>query len=370
MTSGHGYSSSYLHLKLVKEHRFKVGGEYGKDPRSFVNREIKYKKIDERRKHKREVLLDDYNDILKTPDPAPSIEDSVIEKISLADPEKEFLPLRMVRDEGMRALIKTTFLDELPLDSVQEDLGITPKDDTVRQQFSRVRKDAAAQRDALFTYLLIMGRFPLNGEMPQFPKNPELAEWADLVIRSVRPGVWLNGVAADGKSYGAVQSLTRRFNGAPAHLYLVAIHKEYISALYSAYIETRPFHNGRGRFFEPRFDLLTLDNQGCLKYVDKLINPKSRELCQSHYMYSLLDSYPTEVSGLNSALTDIRGDYGIWLLSNSVPDSSRIHGWTYGKSAGEISLRERKQRDVKLTKLYSRCLLSPSRISSMILTPR
>jgi len=197
-----------------------------------------------------------------------------------------------------------------------------------------------------------------------------MAEWADIVIRSIRPGAWLNGLSADGKNCVAVRSLTRRYNGAPAHLYLVAIHKEYISALYTEYIERRPYHNGRGEFFEPRCDLLTLDNQGCLKYVDKLINPRSRELRQSHYMYSLLDSYPTEVSGLNAALTDIRGDYGIWLLSNSVPDSSLINCWTYGKSAGEISLRERKQLDVKLTKLYSRCLLSPSRIYSMILTPR
>ena len=146
---------TYLHSKLVVEHRFKIGGKYGKDPRPYMKKAITNWESDEERKREREVLLD-YDTTLTIPDPAPSIEDSVIEKISLDDPEKEFLALRSIRGEKERALIRTVLLVESPLDSVREHLGIASKDDDVRQQFSRARKQIAADRDALFTYLLII----------------------------------------------------------------------------------------------------------------------------------------------------------------------------------------------------------------------
>jgi hypothetical protein len=66
-------------------------------------------------------------------------------------------------------------------------------------------------------------------------------------------------------------------------------------------------------------EVITLDD--CyLQYVDKVINPTSRGLQPSRYMYCYLDAYPTELPGLNEAISKVRDDYDTWLISNSLPD--------------------------------------------------
>lgn len=340
---------SYLHRKLVIEHRFEIRGENGKDPRPFLYQEIKNKRIDEWRKRKKEVLLD-YDAILTIPDPARSLEDSIIEKDAYEEWKKEFRTHLRSNDE-LEWFI-TVHLDEIPLVEVLKSNGIDPDSEpTVRQHFSRARKQMVADRDALLSFLLIAGpSFPLAGKFPRFPKNPEMSETGiNRAIESVLPGAWLNGQSADGKNAIVVRPLTRGLQDVPAHIYLVAIHKQYIHKLRC---DTQPHSYERKRLTQIRTNLLALDQQRCFMYVVSLINPKSRKLQLSRYMYNHHRAYPTEHPRLNAALAEVRDDYFTWLISNSIPDTHRVYQWRYGEPEAEIFLRKCNERGAKLPKLW------------------
>jgi hypothetical protein len=69
---------THLYQVFVVDNTFNIRNGYGKDPRPLVNRIARNWQMDEYRKRGREVPLDD-KDALKLPDPAPSLEESVIE---------------------------------------------------------------------------------------------------------------------------------------------------------------------------------------------------------------------------------------------------------------------------------------------------
>jgi DNA-directed RNA polymerase specialized sigma24 family protein len=219
---------SHLHRKFVVERYFKIHGRYGKDPRPYVKKAIHNREIDEQRKTERERPSDDEWE-LETPSPTPSIEDRVLENNAFETRKRELLAWGFLSQDELN-LLETVCVDASPLDEIREELGIRSQD-ALRQSLSRARKNIVAERDALFTYLLVTGReFPERGKVPQgFDDLEKHREWVERAKRSVQPGVWLDGVAADGKNAMAVRPLTRGFRSARAHIYLIAIHKDYLS---------------------------------------------------------------------------------------------------------------------------------------------
>jgi DNA-directed RNA polymerase specialized sigma24 family protein len=318
-----------LHRVLVKKHRFRISDRYGKDPRPYVNTAISNWEEDERRKRTnrdgtlREVPLD-YEAALEIPDPAGSPEDSVLENIAYEERKKELLAWGFPRSREELDLLETVHVDERPLDEIRERYGI-PSEDAVRKRLSRTNKNIVAERDALFTFLLIGDRFAKGGKLPRLPQDPERSEeWAERVKRSVRPGVWLNGVAADGKNEVALRALTTGLRHAPGHIYLVAIHKGYY------YDDRQPLAKQLNGLRSPEEE--TLSNY-MLHYVEKLFDPTGWAPQRLRHTHSSLDVYPTELPGLNDALAEVRDDYNTWLISNSLPSKSyrfwvkSLFGW-------------------------------------------
>jgi hypothetical protein len=310
---------THLHHLFVVERYFKIDGQYGKDPRRLVNTIVKNKMKDGDKKRNREVQLDDEY-ALKIPDPDGSVEDIVLKNRELDNIEKEFLAMRYYRNEKERSLFRTVYIDHTTLAEAAESNGIA-SEVNLRQQFSRARKHAVAERDALFSFMLIDGRsFPEMGELNHAYLRPEVYELGrELVKRSVRPGAWLNGVPADGTNKIAIRPLTGSLKDAPGHIYLVAIRKDYLCKSY-------PFCK-KNFCRESYCGGISLEQQNTLKYVGMLIDPASRKLQKNRYMYSILNAYPTELPHLNETLAAVRDGYSTWLISNSLPDTHRIHRW-------------------------------------------
>jgi DNA-directed RNA polymerase specialized sigma24 family protein len=127
-----------LHRVLVKEHRFKISDGYGKDPRLFLNAIIHHWQIDEKRHRDREVPLD-YEAALEIPDPAPSIEDSVLENRAFEERKRELRDWGFYRSDDELALLEMVYVDECSLDEVRKRLGIS-SDLALRKRLSLVRK--------------------------------------------------------------------------------------------------------------------------------------------------------------------------------------------------------------------------------------
>lgn len=208
---------SYLHRVLVKKHRFKIGDGYGKDPRPLLKKAIKNWESDEDKKRDREVPLD-YEAALEISDPASSVEDRVLEEIAFVERLRELRKWGFFRSDDELALFCTVHVDDRPFDEVRERFG-NPSATALRKQLSRTNKNIVATRDEVFSIFLMGREFVRCGKFPQSTRDPErFEEWAMRVKRSVQPGVWLNGVSADGKNVVAVRALTRDLHGAPAHI--------------------------------------------------------------------------------------------------------------------------------------------------------
>lgn len=309
----------HLHTKLVKEHDFKVRDGNKKDPRPYLKKAMDNWKEDAKRKRRREVPLD-YEAALKIPDPAgfPEIKTEIYD--DLWREYKIFF-----RDRDAFDVFIAHQVDERPLEEIRERWGI-PSDKALRQRKSRINKNMVAVRDTIFSVCL-MGRwgFSTRGKFPRFPSYPEWSEWwAERAKRSVQPGAWLDGKVADGKNAVAIRALTTGLRHAPAHIYLLATHKykDYRCKLYyDTRPDTQPLSKQLSEFAEfVSYDVITLDDY-YLQYVDKLINLTSRGLQPNRYMYRLLDAYPTELPGINEAIAEVRDNYNIWLITNSL----RIH---------------------------------------------
>ena len=312
---------SYLNHKLVVEHRFKIHGGHGKDPRPLVKRIARNWERDEGRKRSRESPID-YEAVSKIPDPAGSVENSVLANRELDDLEREFLALRFLRGDEERGLFRTIFVDDAPLAEVLKSNSI-PTEVAWRKRLSRARKQAVAERDALLTRLLMIKEtFPRMGKLPKFPaEDPKILGWcAERAKQSIRPGIWLNGVAADGKNASPARPLTRGLRSAPGHIYLVAIHKGYEKLSRNGLplrsgelrrvadrLYNFPIGNYASHRFRPDYDLIYP-----APYVVRL-NPQDDRM----YLARLLEASQTELPGLNDALSDVPDDYHVWLISNA-----------------------------------------------------
>jgi hypothetical protein len=299
----------HLHTKFVKEHRFKVlDGK--KDPRPFLKKIIKNWERDEKRKREREVSLD-YEAALEIPDPAGSPEDYIIETQTYDDLWREYQSYFATRDKF--DLFYTFNVDDSLLEVARERWNI-PSDNAVSQKKSRINKEIIARRDALSSFLIITAsEFARTGKIPRHPQTPEVSEeWAQRTKRSVQPGAWANGKVPDGKNAIAVRALTRGLRRAPAHIYLVVVHRNEVAPWH----KWDPFwvHVGFSRTKVP----LPLN-----EHIQKVINPTG-EFQRSLFTHRLLEAYPTELPGLNEALGDanVLSDYYGWLISNSLPDRS------------------------------------------------
>jgi hypothetical protein len=263
------------------------------------------------------------------------------------DLKREYCDGGIFRDGDKFDLFYTFNVDDRPLEEIRERWGI-PSNKAARQRKSRINKEMVARRDELFSYFLItVVSFAKRGEFCRFPENPGRSEeWIKRLKRSVQPGVWLNGVAADGKNVVALRSLTTGLRHAPAHIYLAAIHKDfrhivkvaedYPPAFFKFFIN-RYFYRrlrykrsslyGLGEdfdeFLQGRADAFTL-----IQLLGKLTELPSRALRRTlqrnRYIACPLMAYPTELSSLNKAIAEVRDDYVIWLISTSLPNDSRI----------------------------------------------
>lgn len=135
---------SYLHLVLVKEHRFKIRDGYGRDPRPLLKEAIRDWEHDEERRREREEPLD-YEAVLKVPDPAPSIEDSVLENRAYEEGKRELLALGFLRSREEFDLFETVCVDECPLDEVRKRFGIS-SDLALRKRLLALRKRLSRAR--------------------------------------------------------------------------------------------------------------------------------------------------------------------------------------------------------------------------------
>jgi hypothetical protein len=140
---------TYLHSKLVVEHRFKIGGKYRKDPRPYMKKAITNWESDEERKREREVLLDD-KDALKIPDSAPFFEESVIENNAFEMRKRELRALGFFRSDDELDLYVAAHVDKNRLDEVQKRLGIR-SNIALRKRLSRTNKHMIFVRDEVFT---------------------------------------------------------------------------------------------------------------------------------------------------------------------------------------------------------------------------
>jgi DNA-directed RNA polymerase specialized sigma24 family protein len=308
---------TYLHRKLVKEHRFKISDRYGKDPRSFMNTAISNRKKDEKRKRKRkrEVPLDD-NAALTIPDPAGSLEDTALESIHYEERKRELRNWGLYRSDDELALFETVHVDKHPFREIRERFG-NPSEDALRQQLSRNNKYMVAVRDEVFTSLLFMTwqEFITEGRFPRSARDPEeFEEWEKRAKKSIQPGIWLDGKAADGMNAVAVRALTTGLHGSPGHIYLVAIKKDYQKMSVIELVREKKKHylwmppgisNGNGHY--------NLGN--CSRYVEKLINP-ANEPQRNNYIFYLLKG-DLQLPGLNDALDEVPEGYHAWLISNS-----------------------------------------------------
>jgi DNA-directed RNA polymerase specialized sigma24 family protein len=303
---------SHLHQEFVVKHHFKIGGRYGKDPRPFVNEEIKNKKIDEWRKRKREVLLD-YDATLKIPDPGPSLEDTVIENESYEDWKREFRRFSKGGDE--LDLLITAHVDDTPLAEILESNGIA-YGPTQRKQFSRARQQAVELRDAWFAILLIYSRaLRLEGKLPQsstyeYGKNSHeflktLELYVELAKVSIQPGLYLNRVGTtEGQPFLVARPLTRGLRDAPGKLYLVALHKDYEYIM--EWLDDWDWPEG---------SYIPSCSYGYHRQIiNKFIYP-DKDPFKIMFTFCPLLSYPTELPRLNKALAEVPDVYGAWLFS-------------------------------------------------------
>jgi hypothetical protein len=173
---------SDLYRVLVKEHRFKISGRYGKDPRPYVNKAIKNRESDEDKKCRnrdgtlKEVPLD-YEAALKIPDPAGALEDSVLENIAYEEWKRELRIWGYFRSDDEVDLFEAVRVYDCPFDEVREHFGI-PSKPALRQRLSRIYKNIVAARNAMFPYWLSMKReFPGWEEPALYPLDPEKSEW-------------------------------------------------------------------------------------------------------------------------------------------------------------------------------------------------
>ena len=154
---------SYLHRKLAVEHRFKIRGEHGKDPRSFINKIIGNWKKDGARKRRREQPLDDEY-ALVIPDPAGSVEDIALKNRLYEERKREIRDWGLSRSDDEFAILETVYVDHAPLAEVAESNGIT-SEVNLRKKFSRFRQYAVAERDALLTFILDIGNPFMTGKV-------------------------------------------------------------------------------------------------------------------------------------------------------------------------------------------------------------
>jgi hypothetical protein len=155
---------SDLHREFVVEQRFKIRGENDKDPRAYVNSAIRNREIDEQRKREREVLLD-YDATLTIPDPARSLEDTIIENEAYEDWKREFR--RFLKSDDESDMLITALVDDTRISEVLESIGI-PYGPAERKRFSRARNQAVELRDQMFGILLIFASdLRLRGKLPQ-----------------------------------------------------------------------------------------------------------------------------------------------------------------------------------------------------------
>jgi hypothetical protein len=291
---------SYLHGKLVKEHRFTTN--QGKDPRPYVRRTARNWNIDAARKDSRVVLsLDeprsDEGTTLGSSLAASLTNPTSVEDVVVNDLYNEHV-LQQVRtwnflNEKEIPLFVETYAATHPFNWIAEQFD-TPAREAARkrQRISRARKKASERLDAALIWYLIM-----NGELwhrkEGLPKEVEknlsdwwLWEWADCVIhqslqerRFCREGDIVTAamgelsncvkhlssqqeglVPLNGQFWFELLPLTTRFDGRPGDIYI--------------YCQSSRSHHGRfdGRVYEvwnyvynPRFSnaisgRLELDN--------------------------------------------------------------------------------------------------------------
>ena len=141
--------------------------------------------------------------------------------------------------------------------------------------------------------------------------------WKELAIRSVHPGAWVAGIAADGKHVVAFRSLTTGLEDAPGQIYLAAIRMDYV---YKANFE--PHQISEDEFLKAvvnRSWNLFAEDPLCKQYIDVLTQPtsESTRLKPGRYKFNLL-RYPTELPGLNKAFTELDDEYAPWVISTSL----------------------------------------------------
>jgi len=315
---------SYLHHKFVVEHYFKIHGKNGKDPRRLINKIMSNWKKDRDKKLRREEPPED-EDMLDIPDPAGSVEDKVREKTAYEEWKRELHAMGIVRRPEEFDLCWTILVDERSFDEAGKRLGI-PSKPALRQRLSRGRKTIVADRDALFSYFLC--EFQTIRAAKPTSQNIMLMERAK---KSILPGDWLQGRAADGKNAFAVRPLTTGFRGAPSHIYHVAIHKDYCvpPPYVNRKYERDTYHTSFAEYFtdaQKREVKLHLDSleQFCLQHVDRLIDPGGRWFKRYRDALYLLDEGHTQLPGLDGAIAEVCDDYHSLVIRNSCPEPSFI----------------------------------------------
>jgi hypothetical protein len=214
-------------------------------------------------------------------------------------------------------LYVATHVDRSRLDGVQKRLGIL-SNTALRKRLSRTNKHMIFVRDEVFTILLLT--YLRHGEKYRNYIYTEqhqrfFEEWTKWLNLSVQDRRWLNGIEPDGTNEVAVQALTIDFSDVPAHIHLIAIHRDSIFK------------------FVPKFELCKgipyyeFENLYAMppdwRSVSKVIRqsskahhrPTNRVIAVSTQLCSYIRA---ELSGLYDALSGVPDDYETWIWSDSL----------------------------------------------------
>ncbi len=307
---------TYLHRVFVVNHTFKTRNGYGKDPRPLVNRIAHNWQKDEYRKRGREAPLDD-KDAFKLPDPAPSLEESVIGNNAYEMRTRELRALGFFRSEDELDLYVATHVDRSRLDEVQKRLGIR-SNTALRKRSSRTNKHMIFVRDEIFSILLL--NYLRNGEKYREHLRTEqqqrfYEEWTKWLNISVQDRRWLNGIAPDGTNEVAVQALTIDFSDVPAHIYLVAIHRDSIFKFVPTFEQSKetPYWEFADSYEMPPdwrsvSQVIRQSSKTHPRLRDRVITV-STQLCS--YIRA-------ELSGLYDVLSAVPDDYESWIWTDSL----------------------------------------------------
>jgi hypothetical protein len=269
------------------------------------------------RKRGREVPLDDKY-ALMIPDPAPLLEESVIENNAYEMRKRELRALGFFRSDDELDLYVATHVDRSRLDEVKKRLGIR-SNTALRKRLSRINKHMIFVRDEIFTIILI--RYLMHGEKYRNHIHTEreqrfLEEWTKWLNLSVHDRRWLNGLEPEGTNEVAVQALTMDFSDVPAHIYLVAIHRDSIFKFVSTAKlagEGTPYYEFRDSYAMPPdwlsvSQMIRQSNKGHPLPTDRVYT-SSTQLC---------NDIRAEIFGLYDALSRIPDNYDTWIWSDSL----------------------------------------------------